>query len=155
MCAIVDANVVSEVFGSNLPQAGERFFDWLNRGSGLLVVGGKLLEELEKSSANFRRWGQEAQLAGRIRVLNKTIVDELTAQVQSEDAIKSDDPHVIAVAQVSGARLLYTNDLDLQRDFKNKRLIDEPRGKVYSTSGAGNYQRRHDRLLKNRELCRR
>ena len=47
MCAIVDANVVSEVFGSNLPPAGEKFFDWLNKGSGRLIVGGKLLEELE------------------------------------------------------------------------------------------------------------
>ena len=154
MCAIVDANVVSEVFGSNLSPAGDRFFNWLNRGSGLLVVGGKVLEELEASSPNFRRWGQEAQLAGRIRILNRTIIDERTAQLQNDAAIKSDDPHVIALAQVSGARLLYTNDLDLQRDFKNKMLIDEPRGKVYSTGRGGNYQRRHARLLSERNLCR-
>ena len=37
MCAIVDSNVVSEVFGSNLPPAGEKFFDWLNQGSGRLI----------------------------------------------------------------------------------------------------------------------
>ena len=35
-------------------------FDWLNKGSGRLVVGGKLLDELEKSSTDFRRWVQEA-----------------------------------------------------------------------------------------------
>lgn len=154
MCAIVDANVVSEVFGSNLRPAGDRFFNWLSRGNGLLVVGGEVFEELVKSSSNFRSWVQQAQLAGRIRMVSKSIVDERTAQLQSEDAIKSDDPHVIALAQVSGARLLYTNDIDLQQDFKNKRLIDEPRGKVYTTGLGGSYQRSHDRLLKNRKLCR-
>ena len=154
MCAIVDANVVSEIFGSNLPPAGEKFFDWLNKGNGRLVVGGKLLEELEKSSADFRHWGREAQLAGRMIIANKSEVDARTEQIQSEDAIRSDDPHVIALAQVSGARLLYSNDGNLQQDFKNKSLIDDPRGKVYSTSGDGSFQRSHDRLLKNKNLCR-
>ena len=154
MCAIVDANVVSEVFGSNLPPAGEKFFDWLNQGSGRLVVGGKLLEDLEQGSAEFRRWGQEAQLAGRMRIANKSEVDARTEQIQSEGAIRSNDPHVIALAQVSGARLLYSNDGNLQKDLNNKRLIDAPRGKVYSTSRSGSFLPRHDRLLKDKNLCR-
>ena len=120
MCAIVDANVVSEVFGSNLPPAGEKFFDWLNKGSGQLIVGGKLLEELEKSSAEFRRWGQEAQLAGKMRIVNKSEVDARTEQIQNEGTIRSDDPHVIALAQVSGARLLYSNDGNLQTGFQQQ-----------------------------------
>ena len=154
MCAIIDANVVSEVFGSNLPPAGEKFFDWLNKGSGQLVVGGKLFEELKQSSAEFRRWGQEAQLAGKMRIVNKGDVDARTEQIQSEGTIRSDDPHVIALAQISDARLLYSNDGNLQQDFKNKKLIDDPRGKVYSTSGGRNFQRSHDRLLKDKNLCR-
>lgn len=154
MCAIVDANVVSEVFGSNLPPAGEKFFDWLNQGSGRLIVGGKLLEELEQGSADFRRWGREAQLAGRMIIANKSEVDARTEQIQREGAIRSDDPHVIALAQESRARLLYSNDGNLQQDFKNKSLIDDPRGKVYSTSGDGSFLPRHDRLLKNKKLCR-
>ena len=85
-----------------------------------MVVGGKLLEELEKSSAEFIRWGQEAQLAGKMRIVNKSEVDARTEQIQSEGTIRSDDPHVIALAQVSGARLLYSNDGNLQQDFKNK-----------------------------------
>lgn len=154
MCAIVDANVVPEIFGSNLPPAGEKFFDWLNQGSGLLVVGGKLLEELEKSSADFRLWGREAQLAGKMKIVNKSEVDARTKQLQSTAAIRSNDSHVIALAQVSGARLLYSNDGNLQKDFNDKRLIDAPRGKVYSTSVNKSFQRSHDRLLKNKNLCR-
>lgn len=155
MCAIVDANVASEVFGSSLPPAGERFFEWLNKGSGRLVVGGKLLEELEMGSADFRRWGQQAQLAGRMRIVSKREVDARTEQIQREGKISSDDPHVIALAQVSGARLLYSNDGDLQKDFGNGELIDDPRGKVYSTRRDKSFQRSHDRLLKNKNLCRR
>ena len=30
MCAIIDANVASEVFGTDRPEAGARFFDWIN-----------------------------------------------------------------------------------------------------------------------------
>ena len=46
MCAIVDTNVVHEVFGRQPTDAGEGFFRWLNSGKGKLVVGGKLKEEL-------------------------------------------------------------------------------------------------------------
>ena len=42
MCAIVDANVAYEVFGSDRPPAGKRFFDWQSSPRGQLVVGGKL-----------------------------------------------------------------------------------------------------------------
>lgn len=161
MCAIVDANVASEVFGSKPPPAGspplagEKFFEWLNKGSGRLVVGGKLLEELEKSSADFIYWGRGALLAGRMRIVSKGEVDARTEQIQREGKISSDDPHVIALAQVSGARLLYSNDGDLQKDFGNGELIDDPRGKVYSTRRDKSFQRSHDRLLKNKNLCRR
>ena len=118
------------------------------------MVGGKLLEELKKSSA-FIHWGQQAQLAGRMRIENRSEVDARTEQIQREGKISSDDPHVIALAQVSGARLLYSNDGDLQKDFKKKRLIDNPRGKVYSTIENRCFQDSHDRLLKNKKLCRR
>ena len=155
MCAIVDANVASEVFGSNLSPAGEKFFEWLNKGNGRLVVGGKLFEELEKSSADFIYWERGALLAGRMRIVNKREVDARTEQIQRENKIRSDDPHVIALAQVSGARLLYSNDGDLQKDFRNGKLIDDPRGNVYSTRRDKSFQRSHDGLLKNKKLCRR
>ena len=154
MCAIVDANVVSEIFGSNLPPAGEKFFDWLNQGSGRLIVGGKLLEELGQSSADFRAWASVAVGAGKLQIVNKNVVDTKTNHIQSHGICKSNDPHVIALAQVSGARLLYSNDGNLQQDFKNKSLIDKPRGKVYSTNRSGSFQLSHDRLLKDKNLCR-
>ena len=155
MCAIVDANVSSEVFGSNQIMAGKGFFDWLNIGSGRLVVGGKLSEELYRSSDAFRKWAQQAQLAGRVRVKSESEVDARTVQLQGGSAHSSNDPHVLALAQVSGARLLYSNDSALQKDFKDKKLIDNPRGRIYSTLKNKKFtQGRKKQLVGREELCR-
>ena len=154
MCAIVDANIVHEVFGSTLKPAGEKFFDWIENGTNRLVVGGKLLEELERGSEDFRKWANVAIVAGKMRIVNKNKVDSRARELKNEGRYKSDDPHILALAQVSGARLLYSNDGALQEDFGNKSLIDQPRGKVYSTRTSKNFQSGHRRLLANRNLCR-
>ena len=87
-----------------------------------------------------------------------TIVDEGELEVRTERVVDrggytSDDPHLLALAQVSGARLLYSNDSDLQDDFKNRRLIDNPRGRVYSTRVNRQFTRVHRRLLQRNDLC--
>ena len=154
MCAIVDANVVREVFGPGAPPAGEKFLGWLNRGSGRLVVGGRLLEELEASSKDFRDWARQVTLAGKMRIVDANEVNTRTDQIRREGSCASDDPHVIALAQVSRARLLYSNDGRLQKDFRNKQLIDDPRGSVYSTQKSSEFRPAHRRLLGRRDLCR-
>ena len=153
MCGILDANVSSEVFGSNRPQAGKGFFDWINSGGGRLVVGGKLLVELDTSSAAFRDWALQARLSGRLREENRRVVDTRTRELQRDGEFKSNDPHVLALAQVSDVRLLYTNDGDLQQDFRDKNLIDNPRGKVYSTRVNQSFTPTHKRLLSRTDLC--
>lgn len=154
MCAIVDANVVHEVFGSNLRPAGEKFFEWIETGSERLVVGGKLREELEQGSEDFRIWARQAIIARKMKIISKDRVDAQAREIANEGGYQSDDPHILALAQVSGARLLYSNDGALQEDFDNKDLIDNPRGKVYSTRRSKNFQRSHQGLLNNRNLCR-
>lgn len=157
MCAIVDANVVRDVFGENPPPAGARFFDWIEGGNGRLVAGGKLLEELELGSPDFRAWEAEAVLSGKMRVVNERRVDERMGELDRRGSLVSDDPHVIALAQLSGARLLYSNDSDLQSDFGNRSLLDNPRGRIYSTDTGHNPNKRftnaHRDLLNRRDLC--
>ena len=152
MCAILDANVVGQVFGEDRPAAGRAFFGWLNADRGRLVVGGQLRNELDQSAA-FRQWRVQAVLAGRVTLLNDDAIDAKARQLAKENTCRSDDEHVVAVAQLSGARLLYTNDRDLQRDFNNKALIDQPRGKVYSTRTRDDLSPTQRRLLANRNLC--
>lgn len=153
MCAILDANVAGQVFGADRPAAGREFFDWIDSGSGRLVAGGKLLRELDRNRA-FREWRLQAVLAGRITLLNDEAVDRRAARLEQEDACRSNDEHVIAVAQLGGPRLLYSNDGDLQDDFADKGLIDRPRGKVYSTKERQDLRPEHRKLLANRNLCR-
>ena len=161
MGAVVDANVVDEVFGSNRPEAGEEFFNWIDAGKGILMVGEGILQEFEKTSfkkREIKRWVREAVLAGNVREFKNPEINTLTTKLLDEGRCRSNDPHIIALAQVSGARLLYSNDKKLQQDFKKKELIDQPRGKIYSTKdGDKKFQRKHKKLLlelEKQKLCR-
>ena len=132
MCAIVDAGVAGEVFGSKRTPAGEGFFNWITNGNGKIVIGGKLRKELGRSQA-FLEWSLDAAQTGRMISLIDDSVNAKTAQLRKEAKHKSNDPHILALAQVSGARLLYTNDRRLQNDFKNRDIIGHPEGKIFST----------------------
>lgn len=153
MCAILDADVAHQVFGAARPPAGKAFFDWINSGGMRLVVGGKLLEELDNDS-RFRIWRQQAVQAGRLRVLRRDRIEARSSELRNQGACQSNDVHVIALAQVSGARLLYSNDLSLHQDFGDRQLINSPRGKIYSARGSGQLQDSHRRLLRRNDLCR-
>ncbi|MDD9860640.1 MAG: PIN domain-containing protein [Nitrospira sp.] len=172
MCAILDANVVYTVFGSRssteCPQIGLQLLDWLNSGKGRLVTGGKAKEELYYNG-NFQRWvRQKSRAGGRIVVyeekmsrkemLSALVVEYGDTEIEAEIRWikkqklpkkmkpKSNDLHVIALARISGARLLYSDDKKLRKDFKNKHLVNSPRGKVYSKED-------HQHLL-DQNLCR-
>lgn len=155
MCAILDANVVHEVIGKRGTEAGKGFLHWINCGPGRLVIGGRLLNELERASGDFKKWAKRAQAAGKIRRVDKGEVDAKEEYLRDISNYKSNDPHIIALAQISGARLLYSNDEDLQQDFNNKELIDNPRGKVYTTNNERTaFLPHHKRLLEEKDLCR-
>ena len=155
MCAILDANVVHEVFGSNRPPAGKEFFDWINtrKKNAHLVVGGKLDDELDKGPSGFKTWAkglQELRRSGCLKRLKRAEEDEVDAKTEllrRDELCKSDDPHIIALAQIGRVRLLYSNDMDLQKDFGDRALIDNPRGKVYTTLRRKEFTPDHRRLL--------
>ena len=74
--------------------------------------------------------------AGRAKFVPATAFDRDSRNLQARGDLRSNDPHILALARASGARLLYTGDQDLIADFKDKHFIDNPRGKIYS--GAAN-----------------
>ena len=152
MCAILDNDVVGLVFGKDRPPAAQAFFTWIDSGRGRLVVGGKLLRELD-GTREFRRWRRQAVLAGRIRLLNDEAVDGRASELERQGACRSRDWHVVAIAQLSGARLLYSNDDALRDDFRDRTLIGGLRGRVYSTRCQKELTRVHRSLLGNRDLC--
>lgn len=146
MCAILDNDVVHQVFGQNRPAAGKAFFDWIDSGRGRLVGGGRLFEELAHNE-NFRLWWQAATLSGRVERVGDEAVEAETVRLAKRKACRSNDEHAIALAAIGGARLLYSNDRKLQRDFKDRRLIDQPPGKVYSTLRGDAFTKNKRQLL--------
>lgn len=148
MCAILDNDVVHQVFGADRPQAGEEFFRWIDSGRIHLVVGGRLREELGSNYA-FKTWFQQKLNAGQATDIDDREVDRATAALIDAGSCRSNDQHIVALAQCSSARLLYSNDTDLHQDFKNRILVDNPRGKIYSTRDSGELRDSHRRLLRN------
>lgn len=162
MCAIVDTNCAGEIFNpeKQVP-AGRQFLKWIDSRGASLVAAGQLLNELRKSERT-RRWlavasakgilleVDEAQVEKRARELRRQKAD---GSILTERKCESNDAHIIALAQVTGARLLYSKDGDLHRDFKNHHLIKGPRGTVYSTKEDTNVTRAHKRILEKPNLC--
>ena len=151
MCAIIDTNVGHEVFGNNQSPAGKFFLNWLlNKGGAKLAVGGKLWAELN----SYRKFQPLfADLLRRSKVV-KCDDDSVNAEAALiDDVCRSNDSHVIALARVSGARLLYSNDLNLHKDFKNPRIINKPKGRIYSTRENNDITKARRTLLNRKDLC--
>lgn len=123
MCTIIDANVAHELTEPYPDSAGTRFLERVESGTLEVVVGGQLRKELNRTS--IREWVRQAIVGGKARSVNDEAVDAKTEEVHASGLCLSDDPHIIALALISGARLLYSNDRDLQRDFKNRELVPD------------------------------
>jgi len=128
MCVIIDANVAVDAFlGRHADYA--YLMNAIRRGRTRLIYGGKLTREYSRTGRVFSLI-VEMSRSGRAQGWPDARVDELEDQLRSEGSCMSDDEHVIALARVSGARLLCTRDNDLTQDFKNRTLLT-PKGKIY------------------------
>ena len=155
MCVIIDASVVGDLFGPDQTEAEKFLFNWLDRGHGRLVMGGKLREEL-LLNGRFKKWAAQAVLAGRVFQFADDQITENAQAIERGGLCRSDDPHVLALARVSGARLLYSNDGDLQADFVKPNILGRTRrGKIYAKDKEYRDRVRdaHKRLLRQQDLC--
>lgn len=136
MCIIVDANQAALFLTSSYRAIRSDIL----KGKAQVVVGGKLYDELAKVST-FRAYLLELLRSGHARRCDEEAVRLDTELVSKLPDLRSDDPHVLALARQSGARLLVSKDMNLIADFKDRRIVPNPRGKVYTT-------RSHSRLLR-------
>lgn len=143
-----------ERVGNKPKTAGEVFYEKVHQGKLKLVGGGQLLREPEnKNPDKIHNLWRELIRAGLVKQYDDDTVNTQTQTIRNQGGYKSDDPHIIALAQVSRARLLYTNDKELREDFKNKSLINDPEGKLYSTLKGKKYTKTHKDLLARKDLC--
>lgn len=132
MCIVVDANQAALFFARD-SAAHEPVWAWL-AADGCLVFGGRLAEELLQIAV-ARRVLLELVRAGRAVRADKEAVDAREAQIVRAQTCTSDDPHVIALCMVSGARTVCTLDGALSTDVRV--LLRKPKGRVYRNETHG------------------
>ena len=135
MCIIVDANRLGAFLADPPDDDSRPIRKWLDRGAGSIVysTGGRFAREIRgRAKAKLADYVR----AGRAKLIPASRFADDECDLKARADLRSDDPHVLALARAAGARLLYTADRNLISDFKDRRFIDGPRGKVYS--GAGN-----------------
>jgi hypothetical protein len=108
-------------------------------GTARIVYGGQLRREYEKNN-KLKKLLISLDRAGRADKISDKDVDLVTQNLLRAGRCKSNDHHIIALAKVSGTRLLCTDDKDLQKDFRDPTLISSPRGNVYTS-------KKHKRLI--------
>ena len=161
MCAVVDKNIFHELWDRGGNAAGQGFRKVIEDGGIPLAFGGtKIKREIAPpgKSSRMKAWIQQLQSAGRLNRVPDHDVDRRAQQLASgvttaSSQIRSNDHHIIALAQVSGARLLYTNDKLLTGDYRNPLIIASPRGRVYSTNENRDFNKQRRDLLARTDLC--
>ena len=141
MCLIIDLNVVNLIF----PQPTTDFepvFKAISQKRARIVYGGKLKREYQRA-AQFWRVLVRLDQQGSARPIDDAQVDALAKKLLQGGTCCSDDEHVLALAVVSGSRLLCSNDGNLCADFRNATLISNPRGNVYRRPAHASLIRRH------------
>jgi PIN domain-containing protein len=139
MCIIIDASVGS--LFSPLSEDAKPVADWLEKGQGRIVIGGRNTEELLRLGY-LRRWLAGLQRAGRVRVIDSETVLAEENTVTNLGHCVSNDAHIVALARASGARLVFTRDIDLHADLRNLALVSTPRSRIYQVA-------RHRHLLRD------
>jgi len=133
MCIIIDTSVAHRVLRSQTDEkyggvSTELFSAKTNRVK--LVYGGSKMTK-EYGRASILVIVHQLRSAGRALRVPDEQVDTEQDRITSCLNCQSDDQHILALALVSNARLLCTADANLMADFKNKSIIDRPRGKIY------------------------
>jgi len=133
MCIIIDANLAALVFSDTPSTDFVPIINWLtsSQKDGKLVVGGHLAKELDKVNS-ARRFVGSLVRAGRARIIPSDVTDVETENIRA--VCLSNDPHVIALARLSGARVLCSHDKNLHRDFTDTNLVPIPQGHIYQNA---------------------
>ena len=149
MCLIIDANMYGVVFSEDGPRRFPRLYSWIEDSQEKVVYGGsQVREEIRNSRSAVRQlsvWDQ----AALTREVPDEAVDNHAASLRQRGGLASNDAHYLALARVSGSRVICTDDSDLRDDFTNPGIIGNPKGRVYSESNATDFQGPQHRCDRN------
>jgi len=141
VCLILDVNILHEVFPS--PSADHVAVNKaLTNLRATMVYGGELRREYQRAGW-FRPFLRRLDQQGSAKVVPDQEVDAQTEEIRLAGGYRSDDPHILALAIVAKVRLLCTDDDNLSTDFKDRQLINNPRGNVYRRASHEHLLRKH------------
>jgi hypothetical protein len=134
MCLIIDANCAINTLCQNPTAEFAPVMQAIHGNNATIALGGSKQREEYQKLASVWRYIVALEKAGKARLFPDKPVDELQKKLVNEGLLKSDDPHIMALAIFSGVRLLCSKDQNLHCDFVNKIFVDKPRGSVYQNA---------------------
>ena len=140
MCIIVDANRLGNFLTDPADADALPIHRWIERGGRLVYsTDGRFRKEIsERAKRKLLDYVRDGKAVFFPGASFKDDEDRLATQSD----LRSNDPHILALAKASQARVLYTKDNHLMADFKNPVFINRPRGKVYSSAKNADLLRR-------------
>ena len=152
MCVLVDTNVANDAFTLSPPAATRKFFEYIDEGKLMLIIGGKRLDlEFDGCGTKFRTWLSNAIQVGRVRREDPLKVAKAEDEIKAGGSCKSEDEHLVALAKISGAELVFTNDRALQTDCQK---LLEKNVKIYTTNDDRSSFDRRKRTMLEEAKCR-
>ena len=136
MCIILDVNRIGKFKNPADEDMGPVRY-WLQKKNGKIVCSDTEQFKREWDAGGGHRLRRDLQRRGKLNLICPQQVLEKEHELKGQ--IKSNDPHIIALAMITGVKVLVSEDKTLHGDFKNPRLAG---GKVYQTKS-------HSRLLRN------
>lgn len=126
MCIILDTHCVSKFNESKVAR------EWVKKNGKIAYAYTERFRSEWKGQKyeQLRTWAEKGTLKEMCPEKVEKVAKKLEAErkLKVKGCMKSGDTHIIALAMVSGAKLLMTGDTKLRKDFKNKRLVG---GKIY------------------------
>ena len=141
MCLILDTNKYGDFLNQNNPDM-EPVRKWLEKGGKIAYAPTQTMKSELNKHEGMRDQFKAYRAKNRVKLISEDEVQKAMEKLQASD-LQSDDPHIIALAQVSGVKLLVSGDTNLHKDFSNRNLIKK--GSIYQT-------KEHQHLLKP-DLC--
>lgn len=141
MCIILDTNIHNKIVNKS-GEADRLVRNWIENQHGSVVFS-----EFEKISVEMKSLLDNYSAAGKAHKTPVSAVLQEATKLKKQCELLSDDENTLALARITGARLLYTEDTDLQEDFTNPKIIGKGkrRGKVFSLGAK--------KLLRRKDLC--
>lgn len=123
--------------------------DWIFHREGKLVIGGTSYTKELKKLSKYLGPIQELSKINKVIVIDKDAVDSWEKKVKKLEPKKDfDDPHIVAIVEVSGCRVVCTQDRRSDKYLQDKRFYsNSKKPSIYRT-------KKHAHLLACKNIAR-